>query len=206
MGYVGLVVGLGNPGRRYERTRHNVGFAVLDRLLEESGAGGATRPLAEEKEYHLWRWAIPQGEWLPAKPQTFMNLSGRAVQKLMSRYYLHPREILVIHDELDLPLGRMKLKLDGGLAGHNGLKSIAACIGSRDFSRLRVGISRPQDNDVTEYVLAPFADHEHELKLLVVREAVGVVETFCASGFDAALQRANSFTPPAAGPTPSPDG
>jgi peptidyl-tRNA hydrolase, PTH1 family len=199
MGYSGLVVGLGNPGKRYARTRHNVGFAVVDHLLEAHESGESPRLAGEEKEYLLWRWSTAQGEWLLAKPLTYMNLSGRAVHKLMSKYFLLPEDILVIHDELDLPLGRMKLKRGGGLAGHNGLKSIAASIGSREFFRLRIGISRPIGGDVTEYVLNAFAETDQELKQQVISEAVRVVELFCRSGFDAALQRANGFTPPIVG-------
>jgi peptidyl-tRNA hydrolase, PTH1 family len=193
MGYTGLVIGLGNPGSRYAWTRHNVGFAVVDHLLEAQSLGEIPRLAAEEKEYHLWKWTIPNGEWLLAKPLTFMNLSGRAVQKLMSKYFLHPLNILVIHDELDLPLGRMKLKQGGGLAGHNGLKSIAASIGSQEFYRLRIGISRPLGEDMSSYVLTPFTEKERETKQQVIGEAARVVETFCGSGFEAALQRANGF-------------
>jgi peptidyl-tRNA hydrolase, PTH1 family len=195
MAWQGLVVGLGNPGRRYARTRHNIGFAVVDRILERQGQG-ETQPLAEEKDYLLWKWRLPGGEWLLAKPMTYMNLSGRAVLKLMSKHFLHPQDILVVHDELDLLLGRMKLKRGGGLAGHNGLKSIASSTGSQEFDRLRIGISRPtSEGVVTDYVLSPFSEEERPLAEQVVAEASQVVELYCTDGFDAAMQRANGFVP-----------
>jgi peptidyl-tRNA hydrolase, PTH1 family len=199
MGYAGLVVGLGNPGKRYALTRHNVGFAVIDRLLKEHTPGAAPRQMAAEKEYLIWRWQAPMGSWILAKPQTYMNLSGNAVHKIMSRHSLQPRDLLVVHDELDLPLGRMKLKLGGGLAGHKGLKSIAASIGSQEFHRLRIGISRPLGDDVTGFVLSRFREEEEELSSRIVREAALVVETFISMGFQAALQRANSFIPQESG-------
>jgi peptidyl-tRNA hydrolase, PTH1 family len=196
MAWQGLVVGLGNPGRRYARTRHNIGFAVVDRILERQGHVETPRPLAEEKDYLLWEWRLPGGQWLLAKPMTYMNLSGRAVLKLMSKHFLHPQNILVVHDELDLLLGRMKLKRGGGLAGHNGLKSIASSTGSQEFDRLRIGISRPIfEGVVTDYVLSPFSDEERPLAEQVVVEASQVVELYCTGGFDAAMQRANGFVP-----------
>jgi peptidyl-tRNA hydrolase, PTH1 family len=196
MALQGLVVGLGNPGRRYARTRHNIGFAVVDRILEGHGTGETPWPLAEEKDYLLWNWKLPGGDWLLAKPMTYMNLSGRAVLKLMSKYYLHPQDILVVHDDLDLLLGKMKLKRGGGLAGHNGLKSIASSTGSQEFDRLRIGISRPHsEGSVTEYVLSPFSEDERPMAEQVVAEAAQVIDLYCASGFEIAMQRANGFVP-----------
>ena len=147
-----LVVGLGNPGAKYEKTRHNAGFWWLDLL--------ASRERAIYKRESRFQGAyakIAAGSddvWL-LKPETFMNLSGQAVAALASYYKIAPKEILVAHDELDLPAGGVKLKFGGGLGGHNGLKSIAQCLGTQDFWRLRIGIGHPGDRSlVADYVLS----------------------------------------------------
>jgi len=152
-----LVAGLGNPGAKYEKTRHNAGFWWLDLL--------ASRERAIYKSESRFQGAyakIAAGSddvWL-LKPETFMNLSGQAVAALASYYKIAPKEILVAHDELDLPAGGVKLKFGGGLGGHNGLKSIAQCLGTQDFWRLRIGIGHPRETaaseqEVVDYVLHP---------------------------------------------------
>jgi PTH1 family peptidyl-tRNA hydrolase len=144
-----LVVGLGNPGREYEATRHNVGFWWVDRLAGQAGV-----PMKREGRFHGEVGKLPGTRecWL-LKPTTFMNLSGRAVQALAQFYKMDVGEILVVHDELDFPPGTVKLKKGGGVAGHNGLKDIAAHLGP-DFWRLRIGIGHPGSRgDVSSYVL-----------------------------------------------------
>jgi PTH1 family peptidyl-tRNA hydrolase len=151
-----LVVGLGNPGKKYERTRHNAGFWWAERLARDARA-----TLRADGKFH-GRVAKLGGSseiWL-LLPETFMNDSGRAVGALASFYKIAPPEILVVHDELDLAPGVAKLKLGGGTSGHNGLKDIAECLGSRDFWRLRLGIGHPRDvaaseQEVVDYVLHP---------------------------------------------------
>jgi PTH1 family peptidyl-tRNA hydrolase len=151
-----LVVGLGNPGKKYERTRHNAGFWWVEQL-----ARNARATLRGEGKFH-GRVAKLSGQseiWL-LLPETYMNDSGRAVGALASFYKIAPQEILVVHDELDLAPGVAKLKLGGGASGHNGLKDIAECLGSRDFWRLRLGIGHPRDlaaseQEVVDYVLHP---------------------------------------------------
>lgn len=148
-----LIVGLGNPGERYAKTRHNAGFWLLDDLARRSGEafrddkkcfGEYARILIAHQPVHL------------LKPQTFMNASGRAVAALAKFYHLAPEEILVAHDELDLPEGAVKLKLGGGHSGHNGLRDIIKALDSRDFYRLRIGIDHPGDkSQVVDYVLHP---------------------------------------------------
>jgi peptidyl-tRNA hydrolase, PTH1 family len=160
-----LIVGLGNPGAKYERTRHNAGFWWLDALAEaervsfrrESRFQGAAAKVAAA---HVDVWLL--------KPETFMNLSGQAVAALAGYYKIAPKEILVAHDELDLPPGGVKLKFGGGLSGHNGLKSIAASLGTQDFWRLRIGIGHPRDQaseqEVVDYVLhAPRAQEQQAI-------------------------------------------
>jgi PTH1 family peptidyl-tRNA hydrolase len=155
-----LVVGLGNPGPEYAGTRHNAGRWFVERLAAQAGAA-----LRDESRFHGLVGRIAAGGedcWL-LLPQTFMNASGRAVGGLARFYRLAPEDILVVHDELDLPPGTPRLKKGGGVAGHNGLKDIAAHLASRDFWRLRLGIGHPGDRAaVVDYVLHPPRRDERE--------------------------------------------
>ncbi|MFW6324959.1 MAG: aminoacyl-tRNA hydrolase [Desulfovibrionales bacterium] len=196
MRFAGLIAGLGNPGKRYERTRHNIGFMVIDFLIASASGSRWPSPATRQKkkEYSLWEWPVGGASWLVTKPFTFMNLSGRAVRHVSSMHGLRAENILVVHDELDLPFGRMKLKHGGGLAGHNGLKSIASCLGSRDFRRLRIGIGRPPEgHEITKYVLSSFSREDMLNLPVVLEEAAHVLVAFCTEGYERALQRANSF-------------
>lgn len=150
-----LVAGLGNPGRQHERDRHNVGFWLVSRLADAHRV-----QLAKDEKYHgltakLAHTGRAGGEVWLVQPQTFMNLSGKSVGGLARFFKIAPEEILVVHDELDFAPGVAKLKLGGGVAGHNGLKDIAAAMGSQNFWRLRIGIGHPGDrNLVGDYVLS----------------------------------------------------
>jgi len=149
-----LVVGLGNPGREHDATRHNAGFWYVDALAASLGA-----PFASEPRFH-GALAKAGADLRLAKPSTYMNLSGRAVGALARFFAIAPAEILVVHDELDLPPGEARLKFGGGVAGHNGLKDIRAHLATADFWRLRLGIGHPRDSDVpqqqvVDYVLKP---------------------------------------------------
>ena len=149
-----LIVGLGNPGSKYARTRHNAGFWWLERLVQKINA-----EWHDETRFHGRIAKLSGDRWL-LLPQTYMNESGRAVAALAAFHKIAPGEILVAHDELDLPPGGIKLKFGGGVAGHNGLKDIAAHLGSNDFWRLRLGIGHPRDQtaseqEVVDYVLHP---------------------------------------------------
>jgi PTH1 family peptidyl-tRNA hydrolase len=155
---VKLIVGLGNPGQKYEWTRHNAGFLVLDRLAEKLGAEfGRKRFEAQVAETRY------EGEPLVLlKPQTFMNLSGRSVGSAVTFFKTPPAEVLVIHDELDLPFGVVRFKQGGGSAGHNGLKSITQQMGA-EYVRLRVGIGKPPPpQETVSYVLAPYSQEERQ--------------------------------------------
>jgi PTH1 family peptidyl-tRNA hydrolase len=194
------VIGLGNPGVRYERTRHNAGFMVVDRLAAEQH-----RLLAERRHGALWGELSSDGAGLVAvKPQAFMNRSGVAVAGFVAELGLAPADLLVVHDELDLPLGRVKLKRGGGTAGHRGLESIVAELASRDFARLRVGIGRPPaDQDVADFVLRPFAEDE----LATVEQALGAaaraVVAWATMEVVAAMNLVNAPPrPPDQGPEP----
>jgi PTH1 family peptidyl-tRNA hydrolase len=146
-----LIVGLGNPGPEYEHTRHNAGFWWVDAAAQKLGG-----TLVFDRNYHglVARINRPEGPIWLQQPMTFMNLSGKAVAPLARFFKIAPAEVLVIHDELDLPPGQMKLKQGGGAAGHNGLKDILAQLGSPDFWRLRIGIGHPGDRaEVANWVL-----------------------------------------------------
>jgi len=162
-----LMVGLGNPGARYAGTRHNVGFLTIDRLLTGGGA--------EDGEVHrcdcwLYRLRAAGRQLYLAKPQTFMNLSGAAVGKLQRALEVSPRELLIIYDDLDLPLGRLRLRRQGGSAGHKGMQSIIDELGTERIPRLRIGIGRQQpENSVVEHVLSDWAEDE----LAAVQATIG---------------------------------
>ena len=186
-----LIVGLGNPGAEYSETRHNAGFWFCERLARDIKVG-----LAKESRYHGWtanaRNAGADGVWL-LMPATYMNDSGRSVRALMQFYRIEPAEMLVVHDELDLPPGQMRLKFGGGLGGHNGLKSISAHLGTNDYWRLRIGIGHPGDrNEVVNYVLKPPRREEVEEIDAAIDRALLTWPLLAKSEFNAATQRINS--------------
>ena len=189
-----LVVGLGNPGKKYERTRHNAGFWWVDRL-----AHGVKAAFHSDGKFHgrVARLAYPAETWL-LMPGTYMNESGRAVAALASFYKITPPEILVVHDELDLPPGATKLKLGGGTSGHNGLKDIAECLGSREFWRLRIGIGHPRDTateqEVVDYVLHPPRAEEQPLIEDAIARSLDVWPLLAAGDEQAAMLRLHTKT------------
>jgi PTH1 family peptidyl-tRNA hydrolase len=194
MPYDGLIVGLGNPGAGYARTRHNFGFMLVDRLVShwasQPGASCESRSLRLKAE--VWESSEDFGarRFLLVKPQTFMNLSGQVVGDLCRKNGIPADRVLVLHDELDLPLGTVRFKFSGGLAGHNGLRSVAAHLGTRDFARLRLGIGRPEDDQaMAEYVLRSFLPGELEQVGNVLSLAQDSVLHWCRDGFDAATAR-----------------
>jgi len=198
MRFSGLIVGLGNPGRKYVKTRHNFGFQVVDLFLsqkERYGPGLVKKKLKSlDLELYAWDDEDKKQSWLILKPLTYMNNSGVAVSKIMRKFFLSPDRVLILHDELDLPLGRLKFKFGGGLAGHNGLRSIARYLGSQEFARLRLGIGRPEPGaDIADYVLSDFHPGEQELWLKVVEKAVLALDIYCQHGFEYAQQTVNSW-------------
>lgn len=153
-----LVVGLGNPGAKYQSHRHNVGFMVVDRLAERHGRD----PFRDKFQGQFARAALPDnaGEYGLLKPLTFMNLSGQSVQKALAFFKVQLAQLIIVHDELDLPFGTVRVKLGGGSAGHNGIKSITQCCGGPDYIRVRVGIGKPRSGAVEHYVLSDFSRDE----------------------------------------------
>jgi PTH1 family peptidyl-tRNA hydrolase len=181
-GAIRLVVGLGNPGKEYERTRHNAGFWLVERYAQQSGVA-----LRKDGKYQALVGRMPNnGAWL-VLPQGFMNASGHAVQMLAGFFKIPAAEILVVHDELDFSPGTAKMKLGGGIAGHNGLRDISHRLGSHDYWRLRLGIGHPGDKDrVADYVLQkPSAEDRADID-----EAIGRGIEILPLGFSGDLQGA----------------
>ncbi|MCW2923855.1 MAG: Peptidyl-tRNA hydrolase [Thermoleophilia bacterium] len=185
-----LVVGLGNPGAEYARTPHNVGFEVVDSIA------AATRTSLVSKHEGLFGvGALPDLDWDVAllKPLTYMNLSGRSVKPAMSQLQLAPGRVLVVHDEIDLPFGTLQVKLGGGLAGHNGLKSITESLATKEFVRLRVGVGRPGPGDrrpVRDWILSTWDQSATEVEILVA-DACAAVDLVLRSGVRVAMNKVN---------------
>jgi PTH1 family peptidyl-tRNA hydrolase len=184
-----LVVGLGNPGRAYQGNRHNVGFMVADAVCkgEESLLWQPSQRFSAE----LAKGTFRKRALIVAKPQTYMNLSGRSVGPL-SRFYKVPLDrIMLIHDDVDLDLGRLKIKAGGGDGGHKGVRSTAEEVGSADFIRIRFGIGRPAFGDVTNYVLADFEEEETEVLEKQIHQATRAISAVITRGLREAMNRHN---------------
>ncbi len=200
MELTGLIVGLGNPGKDYEETRHNFGFMALDALVVLCQDYGSVSTLSGKNDpFILLRANISKGPlagqaWLFAKPLTYMNKSGEAVQRILAYYRLLPQQTLVMHDELDLPLGRIRFKQGGGNAGHNGLKSLQQHLGTPDFYRLRLGIGRPTYPDTASYVLSRFTSAEAPLLQTVMPAILEGALLFMRKEYTQAQRYCNSFT------------
>jgi PTH1 family peptidyl-tRNA hydrolase len=182
-----LVAGLGNPGREYADTRHNVGFMVAEELARRHGGSWRAKFSGDLAEMRLdgLRLAV-------LKPQTYMNESGRSVGAAARFFKVEPEALLVVHDEVDLEPGRLQARLGGGLAGHNGLRSVAQHLGTSEFARLRIGVGRPERGDprpVADFVLSPFSP-EVDVEGLVAR-AADAVETVAREGVEEAQNRFN---------------
>lgn len=183
-----LIVGLGNPGKEYESSRHNVGFLVVSRLAKAHGI-----PLNERKYKSRWgKGHIDHHPVILAKPHTYMNLSGGAVERLLAACALTPRQLIVIHDDLDLPFGRIKIKEQGGNGGHKGIQSIMHALGTGDFPRIRVGIGRPPDGlDAADFVLQPFDEIERRSLNEVIARSREALELLLEQGIQAAMNHYN---------------
>lgn len=186
MSEIKLIVGLGNPGREYEGTRHNAGFWWVDEFAQKHQFS-----FKNESKFHgqAARSVMHGHEIYLLKPQTFMNVSGRSVGALAQFYKIEAAQILVVHDELDLPPGSSKLKLGGGHGGHNGLKDIIAHLGTRDFWRLRIGIGHPGDRaEVANFVLNAPRKEEHLLIAQAMQRAQDVASLIVEGKLEAAMQ------------------
>jgi peptidyl-tRNA hydrolase, PTH1 family len=182
-----LVAGLGNPGGGYARTRHNVGFLVADELARRHSGSFRSKFNGQLAEVRLddLRLAL-------LKPETYMNVSGKSVAAARQFFKVDPSDLLIVHDDVDLATGRLQARLGGGLAGHNGLRSIASSLGTQDFLRLRIGVGRPERGDarpVSDYVLSEF-EPELDVEALVAQSA-DAVESLARDGLEATQSRYN---------------
>ena len=187
-----LVLGLGNPGRRYTRTRHNLGFLLLDRIAEARGIR-----IGDERCESL----VGRGEWeqeslVLAKPQTYMNNSGLAAAALLRRFRVRGADLVVVYDDLDLPFGRLRIRCGGSAGGHRGLASILQHVADRDFVRLRIGIGRPPEGfDAVDYVLSRFSPEEQDSLDGVLAKAAEAVEAIVLEGSVRAMESFNRQGP-----------
>jgi len=183
-----LLVGLGNPGREYRANRHNLGFMTIDQLSQDF----SVRLSRVQSKALVGIGVLDEHKVVLAKPQTFMNLSGQAVSALLRFYKIPLDRLLVIHDELDLPLGTLRLRPGGGSAGNRGLASIIEQLGTQEFPRLRIGIGHPPGQmSGADYVLQNFPPAEQELLELVLKRAVEAAQVFVKSGLETAMNQYN---------------
>ncbi|MFD2257948.1 aminoacyl-tRNA hydrolase [Luteolibacter algae] len=183
---ISMVIGLGNPGRQYEATRHNVGFMLLDRLAAQDGAVFKSEP--------KWQAHIAKlGDGLIlVKPQTFMNLSGRSVRQILTFYKWQPDRILVAYDDVSLPLGHLRFREKGSAGGHNGIKSIIEHLGGDGFARLKMGIGAARSGEMTGHVLGKFSSDEHEDLENMLATAQEAVQVSRSQGIALASNRFNT--------------
>ena len=193
-----LIVGLGNPGKEYEGTRHNAGHWLVERFADAQRI-----PLRKEPKYHGFSGRDEAtGIWL-LMPTTYMNLSGKSVGALAGFFKIAPAEILVAHDELDFLPGVIKMKLGGGVGGHNGLKDISACLGSNDYWRLRLGIGHPGDRDVVaDYVLSKPSQLDREAIEETIDRALEVLPLAIAGDVERAMHKLHTKPKPPKDPLP----
>ncbi len=195
MAFDAVFVGLGNPGARYAMTRHNVGFIALDVLAQELRSRFETDSTAAKKyKAHLTELEWDGQRLLLMKPQTFMNLSGESVRALYERQSdLKTKPLIVFQDEVDIPFGRVRVKLGGGDAGHNGLRSLRACLGHGDFYRIRMGVGKPPTGSsvqLADHVLMPFRRDEQDTLISLVEGSLAVASTLLKEGLAKAQERA----------------
>ncbi len=183
-----VIVGLGNPGPEYSRTRHNIGFWCIDRVAADHHIELSRR----HRLAVIGEGVIADRRVALVKPRTFVNRSGDAIRYLSARYSPNPGDLVVICDEMALPLGALRLRSGGGAGGHNGLKSVIDAVGSPDFPRVRIGIGRPQDGDDNiSHVLSPMPDDDEAKVLETVERSARLIECLLADGVDAAMNRFN---------------
>jgi len=188
---VKLIVGLGNPGAQYKGTRHNIGFAVIDEIARRASVGFESAPA----EALIAKWRRPDDSVLLAKPLTFMNLSGQAVGEIARYFKVEVPDVLIVVDEVQLPLGRIRARARGSAGGHNGLKSVIAHLGD-DFSRLRIGVGRgEQQRDLADHVLSRFDKVEAAEVERMTTRAADAAEMFITSGIGAVMNAFNGGDP-----------
>lgn len=175
-----LIAALGNPGQKYEKTKHNTGFMALDHYLKDSNL-----TLDKDKFEGFWTKQKINGEdVIFLEPQTYMNDSGKSIAQIANFFKIKPEDILVIHDDMDMPVGKIRIRKNGKSGGHNGIKSIIACLGTTEFNRLKIGIQHPQKQSVVSWVLTPFAGEQQKQMDQAFETSEKIIEDF-VSGKDA---------------------
>ena len=182
-----LVIGLGNPGDEYSETRHNIGFKVLDHLAERSGTSFSSARYGEVAD-----WRLKGRQIRLLKPNTYMNLSGNAVSRIARLHKLKPEQILIVYDDVDLPIGKIRFRATGSAGGHNGIKSIIEYLGTKDFPRLKIGIGSANETaGMVDHVLGRFEEEEWKELEKVLAIAEDGVNCAVSSGLDTAMNRFN---------------
>ena len=182
-----ILLGLGNPGRSYAKSRHNVGFWCVERVGRQHG-------IPQDKRLRhvvLGQGRILETDVVLARPRTYMNLSGIAARYLVDRFHVRPQDLLVVCDDMDLPLGKLRLRAEGSSGGHNGLSSIIAELGTHQFPRLRIGIGRPEEQDAISFVLGTFTREEAEVMRQATERAAEAVVWTLQHGVESAMNRYN---------------
>ncbi|MDC0358532.1 aminoacyl-tRNA hydrolase [Oligoflexia bacterium] len=193
-----MIAGLGNPGNRYAFTRHNIGFMVLDLLFEENREGGKQVSWQEKSGAQFSKLWLDTDKILAVKPQKYMNLSGEPVQSLMHFFKVPLSELIVVHDDVDLPFGQLRIKAGGGDGGHKGIRSIAACIGTTDFIRLKLGVGRPEvqnlrsEQAISDWVLKEFLAQEEEDLRKLLQQALDALREIRSNGVKSAQNEFNT--------------
>ncbi|MBS5062468.1 MAG: aminoacyl-tRNA hydrolase [Hungatella hathewayi] len=184
-----IIVGLGNPTKEYDKTRHNVGFSVIDVLADRIGID-----VSEKKHRALCGKGMLEGQKvILAKPQTFMNLSGESVRAMVDFYKVSPDEVIIVYDDISLEPGQLRIRTKGSAGGHNGIKNIIAHLGTQEFPRIKVGVGeKPKYMDLADYVLSRFSKGEQELMDDAFREAADAVTMMISEGMDAAMNHFNA--------------
>lgn len=183
-----LIVGLGNPGLSYMKTRHNIGFVFLDEIIKKYN-------FKIDKEKFSGKYTIEQindEKIIFLKPQTYMNLSGESISKFVEFYKIKTEDILVIYDDIDLDVGRIRLKRKGSSGGHNGVENIIECLGTENFNRLKIGISKDELIDTKDYVLGKFTEEDEEVLTKIKPKVVELFEDFLNISFDELMKKYNS--------------
>ncbi|MDR4506814.1 MAG: aminoacyl-tRNA hydrolase [Candidatus Brocadiaceae bacterium] len=182
-----IIVGLGNPGKKYLQTRHNVGFMMIDSISQQF-----EMECNQRKFQSLFcKKTIEQEEIILLKPQTFMNLSGMAVREVVHMYQCPLQDLMVVCDDVDLPLGKLRIRCRGGCGGHRGLEDIAAKLGSGEFARLRIGVGRPREGVLREYVLSGFSKGEEVVVLEALERACLALRTWAFEGIETCMNNFN---------------
>ena len=187
-----LIIGLGNPGRGYANNRHNIGFICLNHFARMQGI----RFDKKRGKARIGTGEVAGGRVVVAKPQTYMNLSGESVSRLSKRFNINLNDLVVIHDDLDLPLGKIRIRQGGGSGGHKGIESIISCLGGQDFLRIRVGIGRPaatelSEADIVAYVLGDFTPEEKQTITQVIPKVSEAIYYLLTEGLAAAMNKYN---------------